>query len=113
MGFFDKFQSKEGKKKKLMKEIMGDMDMNDLYDKKHGMKEGAYSGVAHILEMNETGQSINNQPEYEFLLQIMVPGKEPYEAEHKQELNQLQLTILSAARQLPVVIDQKDNIRLL
>lgn len=61
-------------------------------------------GEAEILSREQTGTYINEQPQVKFKLLITTPYDEPYEIEHKEIINLLDMGSIPEGRKVPVVI---------
>ena len=72
-------------------------------------------GEAEILSREQTGTYINEQPQVKFKLLITTPDSAPYEVEHKEIINLLDLGSIPEGKKLPVVIhpDNPEDILLL
>jgi len=72
-------------------------------------------GEAEILSREQTGTYINEQPQVKFKLLITTPDSAPYEVEHKEIINLLDMGSIPEGKKLPVVIhpDNPEDILLL
>jgi len=61
-------------------------------------------GEAEILSREQTGTYINEQPEVKFKLLITTPYEGPYELEHKEIVNLLDMGSIPVGRKIPVMI---------
>jgi hypothetical protein len=68
----------------------------------------AIHGEAIILSREQTGMYLNNQPQLRFQLKVSLPGQEPYQIEHKQVLNLLDLGSFSNGAKIQVLVDPRD-----
>lgn len=62
-------------------------------------------GEAEIIKREQTGTYINEQPEVRFRLSITTPFDEPYELDHKEIVNLLDVGSLTVGRKMPVMIN--------
>jgi hypothetical protein len=67
------------------------------------MNEGI-RGEAEILSRQQTGTYINEQPEVKFRLLITTPFDEPYELEHKEIVNLLDVGSITEGKRVPVMV---------
>jgi hypothetical protein len=65
-------------------------------------------GRAHVLEMNQTGTYINNQPRVKMRLRIEAPGVTPFETEDTVTVPLIALGSLQTGRPLTVALDPAD-----
>ena len=72
-------------------------------------------GVAEILSREQTGTYINEQPQVKFKLLITTPDSAPYEVEHKEIVNLLDMGSIPEGKKVPVVVhpDNPEDILLL
>jgi hypothetical protein len=72
-------------------------------------------GEAEILSREQTGTYINEQPQVKFKLLITTPDSAPYEVEHKEIINLLDMGSIPEGKKLPVVVhpDNPEDILLL
>ncbi|BDZ70665.1 hypothetical protein [Methanobacterium petrolearium] len=61
-------------------------------------------GEAEILSREQTGTYINEQPEVKFKLLITTPFDEPYELEHKEIVNLLDMGSIPVGRKIQVMV---------
>lgn len=61
-------------------------------------------GEAEILSREQTGTYINEQPQVKFKLLITGPDLAPYELEHKEIINLLDMGSIPEGRKIPVLI---------
>lgn len=64
---------------------------------------------AEILEREQTGTFINEQPEVKFILLMNVPGEEPYQVEHKEIVNLLDMASIPVGKKIPVKVDPNNS----
>lgn len=62
-------------------------------------------GEAEILSREQTGTYINEQPEVKFKLLITTPDLAPYELEHKEIVNLLDMGSIPEGRKIPVAVN--------
>jgi hypothetical protein len=67
--------------------------------------EKGLKGVAKLLSCETTGTEINNIPQYEMQLQIIVEGRQPYVITHKECLNHLIAGKITIGLEIPVMVD--------
>lgn len=65
-------------------------------------------GEAEILNREQTGTYLNEQPQVKFQLLITIPGEEPYHLEHKEYVNLLDVGFIAKGVRLPVMVDPHD-----
>lgn len=72
-------------------------------------------GEAEILSREQTGTYINEQPQVKFKLLITTPDSAPYEVEHKEIVNLLDMGSIPEGKKVPVVVhpDNPEDILLL
>ena len=72
-------------------------------------------GEAVILSREQTGTYINEQPQVKFKLLITTPDSAPYEVEHKEIVNLLDMGSIPEGKKVPVVVhpDNPEDILLL
>ena len=72
-------------------------------------------GEAEILSREQTGTYINEQPQVKFKLLITTPDSAPYEVEHKEIVNLLDMGSIPEGKNVPVVVhpDNPEDILLL
>ncbi|WP_287382152.1 hypothetical protein [Methanobacterium sp.] len=72
-------------------------------------------GEAEILSREQTGTYINEQPQVKFKLLITTPDSTPYEVEHKEIVNLLDMGSIPEGKKVPVVVhpDNPEDILLL
>ena len=72
-------------------------------------------GEAEILSREQTGTYINEQPQVKFKLLITTPDSAPYEVEHKEIVNLLDMGSIPVGKKVPVVVhpDNPEDILLL
>jgi hypothetical protein len=61
-------------------------------------------GRATVVEAS-SGMLVNNQPRMKLVLEIAVPGQEPYRAEHTEVMSSFVAARMKPGMQLPVVVD--------
>jgi hypothetical protein len=61
-------------------------------------------GEAEILSREQTGTYINEQPQVKFKLLITTPDMAPYELEHKEIVNLLDMGSIPEGKKMPVVV---------
>jgi|GEM_PF-1908315 hypothetical protein len=71
--------------------------------------ENGIQGVAEILSRQQTGVYINELPQVKFLLQVTLPGREPYKVEHKNVVSMLDLGSINVGAKLPVFVDPNNE----
>ncbi|MDP3066191.1 MAG: hypothetical protein Q8N08_05565 [Methanobacteriaceae archaeon] len=65
-------------------------------------------GQAEILQREQTGTYLNEQPEVKFILLVTIPGEEPYQIEHKEVVNLLDVGSITEGKIVPVRVDPKN-----
>ncbi len=63
------------------------------------------AGEATILRVWQTGMSVNDQPQVGMLLEVRVPGREPYQVEHKMVIPMWNIMQFQQGAVVPVKVD--------
>ena len=72
----------------------------------------AKSGIgatAKVMEVNDTGVTVNNSPQIKLLLEVYPPNGQTYLIETKQLISRLQTAMFQPGSVLPVLIDPEDK----
>ncbi len=75
--------------------------------------EKGVRGFATILNAETTGMELNNMPEVELYLDIVIPNHPPYTITHKSCWNLLSLGTLRRGARLEVLVDPKNHKKIL
>ncbi|MCC6866172.1 MAG: hypothetical protein IT280_08440 [Ignavibacteria bacterium] len=70
------------------------------------------SGIAtnaKVVEMSDTGVTLNNQPQVKLLLEVTPPNGSAYMVETKQVISRLQTSMYMPGNMIPVLIDPNDK----
>ena len=96
--------------KRAVKEVNNDfgIDLEGFMDMDRG---SVTSGIAEVVSVESTGEYVNNNPEYNLILKITVPGQDSFEVEHKQAFNDENLVSIGA--KIPVTFDKNRNVQLI
>lgn len=76
------------------------------------MKEGL-RGMAEVIEVEPTGVMVNYRPQVRLRLRVLLPGKPPYEVEHREILPILGADSLAPQRRVGVIVDKADPKKLM
>jgi len=82
-------------------------------DREKNLIQNGIRGMAEILDVEQTGWYVNNQPQLEFLLKITLPGESPYQIKHKETVNYLSLGGMYTGAILPVYVDPNNPKKIL
>jgi hypothetical protein len=67
------------------------------------------STMAKVVEVSDTGVTVNNAPQIKLLLEVSPPNGVPYLVETKQLISRLQTAIYQPGSMIPVLIDLNDR----
>jgi len=67
------------------------------------------STMAKVMEVNDTGVTVNNAPQIKLLLEVSPPNGVPYLVETKQLISRLQTAMYQPGSMIPVLIDLNDK----
>jgi Protein of unknown function (DUF3592) len=87
-------------------QMMGQM-ASDGQKSQHLMQAGRV-GTATVTAVRQTGTFVNNNPECELDLQVVVDGGDPYEVTHRQVLAMVALPGFQPGASVPVRVDPDD-----
>lgn len=76
---------------------------------KDRLKQEGAAGVAHILELTQTGVQVNDQPMVRLKLRVEASGIAPFEIEKREVVPLVALGSLSSGRPLTVYVDRADH----
>ncbi len=65
--------------------------------------------TAKVMEVNDTGVTVNNSPQIKLLLEVYPPNGQPYLVETKQLISRLQTSMYQPGGMIPVLIDPNDK----
>ncbi len=65
--------------------------------------------TAKIMEVSDTGVTVNNAPQIKMLLEVYPPNGQPYLVETKQLISRLQTSMFQPGGVIPVLIDPEDK----
>lgn len=96
--------------KRAVKEVDSDfgIDLEGFMDMD---RRSTTSGIAEVVSVESTGEYINNNPEYNLILKIDVPGQDSFEVEHKQAFSDE--SSVSVGSKIPVAFDKNRNVQLI
>ncbi len=66
---------------------------------------------AMVLDISDTGMTLNNDPIVAFRLEVRPPSGAPYEAETRGRVSRLHVPQVQPGAVLPVVIDPQDRMK--
>lgn len=75
--------------------------------------EKGLKGHATILATEQTGVFINENPQVQFRLQVEIPGRPPYEVQHKQVVELIKLWAIAPGSVHAVYVDPDNDRNLL
>lgn len=67
------------------------------------------STMAKVVEVNDTGVTVNNAPQIKLLLEVSPPNGVPYLVQTKQLISRLQTAMYQPGNMIPVLIDLNDR----
>lgn len=73
------------------------------------LKKSGFATNARVVEMSDTGVTVNNQPQVKLLLEVTPPNGSPYMVETKQLISRLQTSMYMPGSTVPVLIDLNDK----
>lgn len=73
------------------------------------LEKGGVSASAKILELSDTGVTVNNDPQVKLLLEVSPPMGSTYLVETKQLISRLQIPMIQPGTIIPVLIDLNDK----
>jgi hypothetical protein len=73
------------------------------------LRKTGVAANARIVEMNDTGVTLNNSPQVKLLLEVTPPMGQPYLVETKQYISRLQTSMYMPGNMIPVLIDPNDK----
>lgn len=73
------------------------------------LKKSGFATSARVVEMSDTGVTVNNQPQVKLLLEVTPPNGSPYMVETKQIISRLQTSMYMPGNTIPVLIDLNDK----
>lgn len=79
-----------------------------IYVRKKLQKSGV-AATAQILEVSDTGTTINNNPQVKILLEVKSPYGEPYKVETKVIVSRINPFVYQPGMTVPVIIDPNDK----
>jgi hypothetical protein len=65
--------------------------------------------TAKVMEVNDTGVTVNSSPQIKMLLEVYPPNGQPYLVETKQLISRLQTSMYQPGGMIPVLIDPEDK----
>jgi len=73
------------------------------------LAKSGLAATAKVMEVNDTGVTVNNSPQIKLLLEVYPPNGQTYLVETKQLISRLQTSIFQPGSILPVLIDPEDK----
>lgn len=73
------------------------------------LSKSGISTMAKVMEVNDTGVTVNNSPQIKLLLEVSPPNGVPYLVETKQLISRLQTSMYQPGSLIPVLIDLNDK----
>lgn len=71
------------------------------------LEQTGIRGIGKVLQANETGAYINNQPQIWMELQVELPGRDPYFVEKKMVVPYLKINQISPGSVIDVIVDRE------
>ena len=93
---------------------LGAIGCSSMFDGFTGRKEACAilavgrPASATVVRLVDTGTTLNDDPVVEFVLRVMPPGGEPYEARTKALISRLEVPAVQPGRVFPVKFDPQD-----
>jgi hypothetical protein len=91
--------------------VMGVIDHMTGEDEAKAIRRTGTAATARVLQIFDTGMTLNNDPVVRFRLQVYPDGEEPFEAETKAVIGRLDIPRIQPGAQLQVKYDPKDHKR--
>lgn len=73
------------------------------------LAKSGYATNARVIEVSDTGVTVNNAPQVKLLLEVTPPNGTTYLVETKQLISRLQTSIYQQGSMIPVLIDLNDK----
>lgn len=73
------------------------------------LAKSGYATTAKVLEVSDTGVTVNNAPQVKLLLEVTPPNGATYLVETKQLISRLQTSMYQPGNMIPVLIDLNDK----
>lgn len=73
------------------------------------LEKNGVPAAAKIVQLNDTGVTVNNSPQVKLLLEVSSPVGGTYMVETKQIISRLQIPLFQPGTVLPVIIDPNDK----
>ena len=73
------------------------------------LEKSGYATTAKVLEVSDTGVTVNNAPQVKLLLEVTPPNGATYLVETKQLISRLQTSMYQPGSMIPVLIDLNDK----
>jgi hypothetical protein len=92
--------------------LFGGRGMLRRYNEAQRLRAEGVAGQAQVLEMSQTGVTMNDQPQFRMRLMISAPGHDTYEKIVKEYIPLIMLGRLGTGEPLPVRVDpnNRDNL---
>ena len=65
-------------------------------------------GIAMVMAVRDTGESVDENPEAELELCIALDGQDPYKITHRQVISRVAIGSLCAGAKVPIRVDPYD-----
>ncbi len=73
------------------------------------LAKSGYATTARVVEVSDTGVTVNNAPQIKLLLEVTPPNGTTYLVETKQLISRLQTSMYQPGNMIPVLIDLNDK----
>ncbi|MEO8513616.1 MAG: hypothetical protein ABI543_08655 [Ignavibacteria bacterium] len=73
------------------------------------LSKSGFATTARVVEVHDTGVTVNNAPQVKLLLEVTPPNGATYMVETKQLISRLQTSIYQPGSMIPVLIDLNDK----
>lgn len=73
------------------------------------LAKSGFATTARVVEISDTGVTVNNAPQVKLLLEVTPPNGSPYMVETKQLISRLQTSMYTPGSMIPVLIDLNDK----
>lgn len=65
------------------------------------------------MRREQTGWYVNDLPQVKFTLKVTLPGKAPYQVEHNEVVNLIDVGLVNPGAVVPVVVDPRNPKKML
>jgi hypothetical protein len=70
-------------------------------------------GIAMVMSVRHTGQTVDENPETELELCIALDGQDTYKVTHRQVISRIAIGSLCAGAKVPIRVDPRDPLKVL